>query len=76
MPAFELLTLKREMVPGYGSSRDRQGPHRCTLAANEHRKQTSLNSVEAESFKAFQQHTFFLLGKTEKYHLQIIYLST
>ena len=75
MPAFELLTLKREMVPANGSSRDRQGPHRCALAAHEHRKQTSLNSVEAESFEAFQ-HTFSLLEKTEKYHLQIIYLST
>ena len=66
MPAFELLTLKREMVPGYGSSRDRQGPHTCTLAVREDQKQTSVNSVEAENPEEFQHHAFCLLGKIEK----------
>ena len=75
MPAFEELTLDCEMVPANGSSRDRQGPHRCTLASHEDRKQTSVNSVEAGNPEAFQHHAFFLLGKIEKYHvnyLQII----
>jgi len=79
MPAFEELTLDCEMVAAKGSSRDRQCPHRCTLVAHEDRKQTSVNSVEAENPEAFQHHVFVLLGKMEKYHvyyLQIIYVST
>ena len=47
MPAFEELTLDCEMVCANESSRDRQGPHRCTLAAHEDGKQTSVNTVEA-----------------------------
>lgn len=79
MPAFEELTLDCEMVPANESSRDGQGPHRSALAAHEDRKQTSVNSVEAENPEAFQHHAFFLLGKFEKYYvyyLQIIYVST
>ena len=68
MPAFEGLTLDCEMVPANGSSKDRQGPHRCTLAAREDQKQTSVNSVEAENPEAFQHHVFCLLEKIEKYH--------
>ena len=52
-----------------GSSRDRQGPHKCTLAAHEDRKETFVNSVEAENPEAFQHHAFFLLRKLEKSHV-------
>ena len=80
MPAFEGLTLDCEMVPANGSSRDRQGPHRCTLAAHEDQKQTFVNSVEADNPQAFQHdHAFCLLGKIKKYHiyyLQMIDVST
>jgi len=71
MPVFEELTLDCEMVPANGSSRDRQGPHRCTLAAREHQTQTSVNSVEAESPETFQLHAFCLLGKIEIYLLSV-----
>ena len=63
MPAFEELTLDCKMVPANESSRDKQGPHRCTLAAHEDRKQTSVNSVEAENPEAFQHHAFFFKKK-------------
>jgi len=60
------------MVPANGSSRDRQGLHRCTSVAHEDRKQTSVNTVKAENPEAFQHHAFFLLGKFEKYHVLIL----
>ena len=77
MPAFEELTLGCKMVPAIESSRDKQGPHRCTLVAHEDWKQISANSAGAENPEAFQHHAFFLLGKFEKYHfyyLQMIYV--
>ena len=74
MLAFEVLTLDCEMVPANGSSRDRQGPHRCTLAAREDQKETSVNSLEAENPEVFQHHAFCLLGKIEKYHVYYLHL--
>jgi len=53
MPAFEDITLDCETVLANGSSRNRQGLHRCTLAAHEDQKQTSVNSIEAENPEAF-----------------------
>lgn len=64
MPAFEELTLDCKMVPANESSRDKQGPHRCTLAGHEDQKQTSVNSVEAENPEAFQHHAFFFKKKS------------
>jgi len=72
MPVFEELTLDCEIVPANGSSRDRQGPHRCTLAACEDEKQISVNSVEAGNSEAFQHHAFCLLGKFEKVSMFVI----
>ena len=63
------------MVSANEPSGDRQGPRRCTLAVHEDRKQTSVNSVEAENPEAFQHHAFFPLGKIEiyrVYYLQIM----
>ena len=73
----EELTLHCEMAPANEPSGDRRGRHRCTLAAHGDRKQTSVNSAEAENPEAFQHDAFFLLGKIKKYvcYLQIMSVS-